>query len=149
MLSSFNKHKIIISWMLFYLQIWFFLLSTKTLLACHMNKKNLEFSHKANKQHTEMINVPIHARAQERKENKKQKTSFTRYSLIWKDKVGGAIVVMLISKYTHTQNRTMWPKWGLVYMPLTFHWEKQVEIASYFIFYDDDELGILRLCHAI
>lgn len=70
-----------------------------------------------------------------KKKIRSKKTSFTRYSLIWKGKVGGAIVGMLISKYTHTQNRTMRSKWGLVYMPLTFHWKQQAEIASYFIFF--------------
>jgi len=97
-----------------------------------------------------------HTYTSARKENKKKKTSFTRCLLIWKGKVGGAIVGMLISKYkiTHTQNHAMRPKWGLVYMPLIFHWEKQAwNCVVFLFFYDDDELkfrrGILRQCHAI
>lgn len=79
-----------------------------------------------------------HTYTSARKENKKKKeTSFTRCLLIWKGKVGGAIVGMLVSKYkiTHTQNHAMRPKWGLVYMPLIFHWEKQAWNCVVFLFF--------------
>jgi hypothetical protein len=55
----------------------FFFLNAKTLLACHMNKnKNLEFSHKVNKQPAlkyKMINVPyIHEHEKKKIRRKKQ-----------------------------------------------------------------------------